>query len=88
MARRQEGAVALAVLVAALLGAVSAKKPHVFLSSLNPPALKVTATPSEKGACLPPSYNLQLPIESTPSRYACIQCMFTTSLASLTFFGL
>jgi hypothetical protein len=43
--------VARAVLVAALLGAVSAKKPHVLLSSLNPPALKVTATPSEKGAC-------------------------------------
>jgi hypothetical protein len=50
-ARRQAGAVALAALMAALIGAVSAKKPQVLLSSLNPPALNVTAAPSGKGAC-------------------------------------
>jgi hypothetical protein len=48
MARRKAGA--LVALMAALIGAVSAKKPHVLLSSLNPPALNVTAAPSGKGA--------------------------------------
>ncbi|KAK3158364.1 hypothetical protein QOZ80_2AG0136160 [Eleusine coracana subsp. coracana] len=52
MARRQAGAVALTVMVVALVGAclpsaVSAKKPHVHLSSL-PKALQVTSTPSEQ----------------------------------------